>query len=210
LADIDVQHEQSILKFVRDFHSPFTSGRKGAIDWLEYATGGDGRLMPCGMPIRKFFAFVIDLSSLMENVKKVPRHNQVEPCVNWHLLHDKFGFFRKVPKRLKNKVPSIDSNQSTLGIGNWGCAMQDMKRHLDKLQADAAECALISNLATDREKRDLFAKMSERLSTLAKEMELAIDEKNNAADGSISRGADATVAMKGQLNGQQTGTGWTP
>jgi hypothetical protein len=35
--------------------------------------------------------------------------------------------------------------------------MKDMQAHLEKLRSDAAECALISNLATNQEKRELFA-----------------------------------------------------
>ena len=49
--------------------------------------------------------------------------------------------------------------------------MQDMKVHLEKLRADAAECALIRDLATDKEKRDLFAKLSADLTALAAEVE---------------------------------------
>jgi hypothetical protein len=39
---------------------------------------------------------------------------------------------------------------------------------------DAAECALISNLATDPAKRDLFAKLAEHHRVLATEVENAI------------------------------------
>jgi hypothetical protein len=34
--------------------------------------------------------------------------------------------------------------------------MQDMAQHLEKLHRDAAECDLISKLASNLEKRDLF------------------------------------------------------
>lgn len=34
--------------------------------------------------------------------------------------------------------------------------MQDMQAHLEKLRKDAAECALIRDLATDPRKRELF------------------------------------------------------
>lgn len=46
--------------------------------------------------------------------------------------------------------------------------------HLAKLRTDAAECAMISGLATDKMKRDLFARLSEHLSGLAEEVEKAI------------------------------------
>lgn len=52
--------------------------------------------------------------------------------------------------------------------------MQDMKAHLEKLRADAAECALIRDLATDPQKRALFTRLADHLSTLAVEVETAI------------------------------------
>lgn len=52
--------------------------------------------------------------------------------------------------------------------------MKDMKAHLEKLRADAAECALIRDLATDPEKRQLFTRLAEHLSVLASEVETAI------------------------------------
>ena len=41
--------------------------------------------------------------------------------------------------------------------------MQDMKARLEKLRADAAECALIRDLATDPVKRELFARLAKHL-----------------------------------------------
>lgn len=52
--------------------------------------------------------------------------------------------------------------------------MQDMKAHLAKLRADAAECAMIRDLATDPKKRELFTRLSERLNILANEVEAAV------------------------------------
>jgi hypothetical protein len=52
--------------------------------------------------------------------------------------------------------------------------MQDMRVHLEKLRADAAECALIRDLATDIKKRELFARLADHLSLLASEVEGAI------------------------------------
>ena len=37
--------------------------------------------------------------------------------------------------------------------------MKDMEAHLEKLRRDAAECAIIRDLATDPKKRDLFTKL---------------------------------------------------
>lgn len=55
--------------------------------------------------------------------------------------------------------------------------MQDMKAHLEKLRADAAECALIRDLATDPAKRELFTRLAAHLTTLAGEIEAAIAAK---------------------------------
>jgi hypothetical protein len=55
--------------------------------------------------------------------------------------------------------------------------MQDMRAHLEKLRADAAECALIRDLATDAQKRELFTRLAAHLSTLASEVEAAITAK---------------------------------
>jgi len=52
--------------------------------------------------------------------------------------------------------------------------MKDMKAHLEKLRRDAAECQLISDLATDKSKRGLFAKLAEHHRVLAGEVERAI------------------------------------
>ena len=60
--------------------------------------------------------------------------------------------------------------------------MQDMKAHLEKLRADAAECALIRDLATDPDKRELFTRLAEHLTTLAREIEAVIATKLDGAD----------------------------
>jgi hypothetical protein len=55
--------------------------------------------------------------------------------------------------------------------------MQDMQTHLEKLRTDAAECGLIRDLATDSQKRELFARLAAHLSALADEVERAIQAK---------------------------------
>jgi hypothetical protein len=55
--------------------------------------------------------------------------------------------------------------------------MRDMQAHLEKLRVDAAECKLISDLATDLQKRELFARLADHLSVLAYELEQAIAAK---------------------------------
>jgi hypothetical protein len=61
--------------------------------------------------------------------------------------------------------------------------MQDMQAHLEKLRSDAAECALIRDLATDPEKRELFTRLAEHLATLAREVEAVIAAKLTEGEG---------------------------
>jgi hypothetical protein len=51
--------------------------------------------------------------------------------------------------------------------------MKDLQAHLDKIRSDAAECLLLSSLATDG-KREVFTKMAEHLNALAFELEKTI------------------------------------
>jgi hypothetical protein len=60
--------------------------------------------------------------------------------------------------------------------------MQDMRTHLEKLRTDAAECQLISDLATDPVKRQLFAKLAEHHRTLAMEVDRALEERRGAGE----------------------------
>jgi hypothetical protein len=43
--------------------------------------------------------------------------------------------------------------------------MIDYQTQLEKLRRDAAECALIADLATSPQKRELFARLAEHLGT---------------------------------------------
>ena len=52
--------------------------------------------------------------------------------------------------------------------------MKDMQAQLEKLRTDAAECALIRDLATEPKKRELFTRLAEHLTILADEVERAI------------------------------------
>jgi hypothetical protein len=54
--------------------------------------------------------------------------------------------------------------------------MKDMQAQLEKLRKDAAECALIRDLATDPKKRELFTRLADHLSVLAAEVERAVAE----------------------------------
>ena len=54
--------------------------------------------------------------------------------------------------------------------------MKDMQAQLEKLRTEAAECALIRDLATDPKKRELFTRLADHLTALASEVERAIAE----------------------------------
>jgi hypothetical protein len=64
--------------------------------------------------------------------------------------------------------------------------MKVMEIHLEQLRADAAECRLMSDLATDLQKRELFAALAEHLSVLASGR--ARDRSSSNWQGIISRG----------------------
>ena len=49
--------------------------------------------------------------------------------------------------------------------------MKDYQASLEKLRKDAAECALIRDLATDKTKREMFDRLAQHLSQLADEVE---------------------------------------
>jgi hypothetical protein len=59
--------------------------------------------------------------------------------------------------------------------------MKDMQAQLEKLRTDAAECALIRDLANDPKKRELFTRLTDHLTVLASEVERAIAEAREAA-----------------------------
>jgi hypothetical protein len=56
--------------------------------------------------------------------------------------------------------------------------MKDMKASLEKLRADAAEAALIRELATDSHKREVFTRLADHLAMLAVEVERAIAKRS--------------------------------
>lgn len=59
--------------------------------------------------------------------------------------------------------------------------MQDMSAQLEKLRSDAAECAMIRDLATDPQKRELFERLAAHLSALASEVEKAMLEDRRSS-----------------------------
>jgi hypothetical protein len=60
--------------------------------------------------------------------------------------------------------------------------MEDMTAHLEKLRINAEDCALISKLAIDLQKRELFARLAEHLNALASEVERAMAAKMARGD----------------------------
>ena len=58
--------------------------------------------------------------------------------------------------------------------------MKDYQAHLEKLRKDAAECALIRDLATDHAKREMFDRLSRHLDQLADEVERAVKAPKGA------------------------------
>ncbi|MGA7071906.1 hypothetical protein [Bradyrhizobium sp.] len=81
--------------------------------------------------------------------------------------------------------------------------MMDMQANLEKLRANAAEAVLIRDSATDNSKRELYARLSVHLATLATEVERAIairlSNENNAAseDGIFHSGSPFLIQQSG-------------
>ncbi|WP_445222466.1 hypothetical protein ACKWRH_23515 [Bradyrhizobium sp. Pa8] len=55
--------------------------------------------------------------------------------------------------------------------------MKDYQAQLEKLRKEAAECALIRDLATDKAKRETFDRLANHLSLLADQVEMAMLER---------------------------------
>ncbi|OAF06193.1 hypothetical protein AYJ54_21220 [Bradyrhizobium centrolobii] len=58
--------------------------------------------------------------------------------------------------------------------------MKDYQAQIEKLRKDAAECALIRDLATDKAKREQFDRLANHLTVLADQVELAMIERQKA------------------------------
>jgi hypothetical protein len=57
--------------------------------------------------------------------------------------------------------------------------MKDYLAQAEKLRKEAAECALIRDLATDRKKREVFDRLANHLTVLADQVEKAILERKS-------------------------------
>ncbi len=60
--------------------------------------------------------------------------------------------------------------------------MQDYLARLEKLRAEAADCKLISDLATDPAKRELFGRLALQLNILAGQVEQEMLRKKTGTD----------------------------
>jgi hypothetical protein len=58
--------------------------------------------------------------------------------------------------------------------------MKDFQASIEKLRSDAAEAALIRDLATDPVKREMFERLSQHLKRLADEVEQAMKSAKSA------------------------------
>ena len=59
--------------------------------------------------------------------------------------------------------------------------MQDYLASIEKLRRDAAEAALIRDLAADQTKREMFDRLHQHLSRLADEVEKAMNGRENTS-----------------------------
>ena len=60
--------------------------------------------------------------------------------------------------------------------------MKDYQTYAEKFRRDAAECALIRDLATDRAKREMFDRLASHLTVLADQVEMAMIERSSDAE----------------------------
>jgi hypothetical protein len=56
--------------------------------------------------------------------------------------------------------------------------MKDYRASIEKLRRDAAEAALVRDLATDPIKRDMYSRLHEHLNRLANEVERAMSSSS--------------------------------
>jgi hypothetical protein len=62
--------------------------------------------------------------------------------------------------------------------------MKDYLAQVEKLRKDAAECARIRDLATEKDKRELFDRLASHLTVLADQVEQAIINRKTGSLGS--------------------------
>jgi hypothetical protein len=59
--------------------------------------------------------------------------------------------------------------------------MKDYQAQVEKLRRDAAECALIRDLATDKANREMFDRLASHLTVLADQVEMAMMARKSSA-----------------------------
>ena len=59
--------------------------------------------------------------------------------------------------------------------------MEDLTAKLEKMLSEAADCELIGRLATDMQKRRLFAKLADDLRSAARDIETMITQRRMEA-----------------------------
>jgi hypothetical protein len=60
--------------------------------------------------------------------------------------------------------------------------VKNYQAQLERLRRDAAECAMIRDLATDKAKREMFDRLAQHLTVLADEVEMAMRDQKPAVD----------------------------
>lgn len=65
--------------------------------------------------------------------------------------------------------------------------MKDIQAQLEKLRVQIAECEMIRDLATDPEKRELFARLAEHFKVLAAQLERTMAGREGFADTFLGR-----------------------
>lgn len=58
--------------------------------------------------------------------------------------------------------------------------LKDYQASLEKLRSDAIDARLIADLATDKSKRETFAKLAEHFTALVDEVERAMNNQKNS------------------------------
>jgi hypothetical protein len=85
-------------------------------------------------------------------------------------------------KDWSNTQGHYDHGQPVGDLNQGATPMKDYQTSLEKLRKDAAENRLISDLATDKAKRETFAKLADHLNALADEVERAMAAKEIEED----------------------------
>jgi hypothetical protein len=84
-------------------------------------------------------------------------------------------------RRVLEATPSLSGCVDALiqlnGSRSGEPAMKDLQDRLEKLRIDAEDCLLISQLATDRAKRDTFSRLATQLRGMAVDLEKTIASK---------------------------------